>query len=164
MILDTLTNASSYERWLPSLSAGFAFLRSKANASLNAGRHEIDGDRVYAMVAKYDTRAFHEAEPEAHRKYIDIQYIISGRETILWTPLSETAAPTKEYDSERDIVFFARNARARPFELVAGHFCVLFPDDGHQPGCHADGASVDGRRAEPKAQPVHKVIVKVRVQ
>lgn len=159
MILDTLSNSVRYERWLPSLSAGFDFLRTMATAALAPGRHEIDGDRVYAMVAKYDTRAFDEAEPEAHRKYLDIQYVISGRETVLWTPLGETAAPTKEYDSERDIIFFARNARARPFELAAGHFCVLFPEDGHQPGCHA-GASTAGAEGP---QPVHKVIVKVRV-
>jgi YhcH/YjgK/YiaL family protein len=161
MILDTLSNSARYERWLPSLSAGFAFLRTKANAALAPGRHEIDGERVYAMVAKYDTRALEEAEPEAHRKYLDIQYIISGRETILWTPLNEAAAITKEYDNDRDIVFFARNARSRPFELAAGHFCVLFPEDGHQPGCHVEGAVVEGRRADPQPQPVHKVIVKV---
>jgi biofilm protein TabA len=163
MILDTLSNSAGYERWLPNLSAGFDFLRTKANAGLTPGRHEIEGDRVYAMVAKYDTRAFEEAEPEAHRKYIDIQYMISGRETILWTPLNETAPPTKDYDSDRDIIFFARNARGRPFELAAGHFCLLFPEDGHQPGCNAEGMTVEGKRAEPSPQPVHKVIVKVRV-
>ena len=159
MILDALGNSARYERWQPTLSAGFAFLRDKANAALAPGRHEIEGDRVYAMVAKYDTRAFEDFEPEAHRKYIDIQYIISGRETIMWTPLAETAQPTKEYDGDRDIIFFARNARARPFELAAGHFCVLFPEDGHQPGCHprANGAGGGG------PEPVHKVIVKVRV-
>ena len=51
----------------------------------------------------------------------------------------------------------------RPFELAAGHFCVLFPEDGHQPGCNAEGMTVEGKRAEPGPQPVHKVIVKVRV-
>jgi biofilm protein TabA len=159
MILDTLTNSARYETLFPNLKAGFDFLRAHANSALAAGRHEVDGDRVYAMVAKYDTRAAEDAEPEAHRKYIDIQYMISGRERILWTPLDETAAPTKDYDGDRDIIFFARNARSRPFELAAGHFCLLFPADGHQPGVNAEAAP--GTTEGP--QPVHKVIVKVRV-
>lgn len=150
MILDSLSQAERYSKWMPSLKMGFGFIIGQARASLALGKHEIDGERAYALVAKYDTRDYESAEPEAHRRYLDIQYLISGRETIYWTPLDETGKVSQHYDSERDIIFFERNARARPFELAAGHFAIFFPDDAHEPNCHA------GEQA-----PVHKVVVKI---
>lgn len=150
MILDSLSQMERYIRWMPSLKPGFGFIAAQARATLAEGRHEIDGERAYALVAKYETRDYESAEPEAHRRYLDIQYLISGKETIYWTPLDETGDVTKPYDSTRDITFFARNERSRPIELAAGHFTIFFPDDAHEPNCHA------GHPA-----PVHKVVVKI---
>lgn len=150
MILDRLANHARYVSWMPQLAAGFEFLTTRGRASLEEGRHEIDGERVFATVARYETRDYESAEPEAHRRYLDIQYVISGRETIYWTPLAETGPESMAYDAQRDLVFFQRNARARPFELAAGHFCIFFPEDAHEPNCHCGPPS-----------PVHKAVVKV---
>jgi biofilm protein TabA len=150
MILDSLSQMDRYSRWMPSLKAGFGFIAAQARASLAEGRHEIDGQRAYALVARYETRDYESAEPEAHRRYLDIQYLISGSETIYWTPLDEAGAVTMPYDSERDLIFFARNARAKPIELAAGHFTIFFPDDAHEPNCHVGPPG-----------PVHKVVVKI---
>lgn len=152
MILDTLAQHARYVDWMPSLGPAFEFLISRASSGLAPGRYEIDGDRMFALVAQYETRDFDSAEPEAHRKYLDVQYLVSGRETVYWTPLGETGAVTSPYDAERDIAFFARNERGRPVELSTGHFAIFFPEDAHEPNCHAGSA---GR--------VHKVVVKVRL-
>src|SRR5437763_1872396 len=133
MILDSLTNAARYEAILPGLAQAFAFLRVKAKPHLAECRIEIVGDRMYALVAKYTTRDFESAQPEAHRRYVDVQYLVSGAETMYWTPLTETAPVTVPYDPQRDLMFFGRNSRARAFVLQAGDFAVFFPEDGHEP-------------------------------
>ena len=150
MILDTLTRHARYRTWMPGLQGAFRFLIERAKPALADGRHEIDGERMFALAAHYDTRDFDSALPESHRRYIDVQYLVSGRETIYWTPLEDVASVAKPYDAERDIVFYSRNSLARPFELAAGQFAIFFPEDVHEPNCHCG----------PQA-PVHKVVVKI---
>ena len=152
MIMDTLNQAARYAMWLPRLQAGFEFLIRQANADLADGRYEIDSDRMFALVQHYTTRGYGDTEPESHRRYIDLQYLITGRETIYWTPLDEIGPVAKPYDKEKDITFYGRNGNSRPFELSAGHFCLLFPEDAHQPGCHAG-----------QPGPIHKAVIKIAV-
>ncbi|NDG71800.1 MAG: DUF386 domain-containing protein, partial [Proteobacteria bacterium] len=66
------------------------------------GRYEIDGDRVFALVQKYTTKPVESALYEAHRRYSDIQFIFSGRETILWAPLAAMSEQTMPYDEAKD--------------------------------------------------------------
>jgi YhcH/YjgK/YiaL family protein len=68
---------------------------------------------MFAVVAQYQTRDFESAEPEAHRRFLDVQYLISGKETVFWTPLEEAGEVTSPYDADRDILFFQRNDRGR---------------------------------------------------
>lgn len=151
MILDSLEGAQRYLPLLPGLDKALAYLRVNAKPSLEDGKQPIDGDAMFAVVSKYQTRDATAIDPEAHKKYVDVQFLISGRETILWTPLSDVADVRMQYDEARDIMFFQQNARARAFELSAGNVAIFFPTDAHQPGC-ISGA----------AEPVHKVVVKVR--
>ena len=135
MILDSLSQSSRYEQALPWLKPAFDFLRSRAKPHLAEGRHEIDSERMFALVARYQTRDYESAQPEAHRRYLDVQYLISGRETIYWTPLPEVASPTTVYDDERDLIFFGRNSRPRAIALHSGDFAIFFPQDAHEPNC-----------------------------
>ncbi|MBX7167229.1 MAG: YhcH/YjgK/YiaL family protein [Pirellulales bacterium] len=152
MILDTLEGAQRYLPLLPGLDQALAYLRINAKPSLAEGRHEIDGDAMFAVVSKYQTRDPGVVDPESHRKYVDVQFIISGREKILWTPTTEAAEVRVAYDEKRDIMFYGQNARSRGFELAAGHVAIFFPTDAHQPGCTLEAS-----------EPVHKAVVKVRL-
>ncbi len=63
------------------------------NTDLNAlenGRYEIDGDNIYAIVQDYQTKSQSEGKWEAHKKYIDIQCVIKGKEKIGWGLLEKT--------------------------------------------------------------------------
>lgn len=151
MILDTLPLWHRYSSLNPRLARGFAFLEQvRPDAAI--GRHEIDGDAVYAMVQRYTTRPVAEMQFEAHRRYIDIQYLLSGRELIHWAPLATLAAATKPYDAAADFALFATTRDMLPVQLRAGEFAILFPDDAHAPCC------AWGDPAE-----VLKVVVKVEV-
>jgi YhcH/YjgK/YiaL family protein len=151
MILDTLPLWRRYASLNPRLARGFAFLEQmRPDAPL--GRHEIDGDGVYALVQRYTTRPVAEVQLEAHRRYIDIQYLAAGRELIHWAPLTALGAATKAYDAAADFALYATTPDMLPVQLRAGQFAILFPDDAHAPCC------TWGDPAE-----VLKVVVKVEV-
>jgi YhcH/YjgK/YiaL family protein len=86
MILDTLAQWRTYAALSPRLAKGFAFLET-VSPTAALGRHEIDGDDVFALVQRYTTKPIEERVFESHRKYIDIQYVLQGREVMCWAPL-----------------------------------------------------------------------------
>jgi biofilm protein TabA len=138
MILDDLTNAERYVRLHEGFRAGFEFLRSPDLLSLEGGRHDIDGDRVFALINRDPGRGHEGARLEAHRKYIDIQFLVDGSEEIGWRPLGECQSISEPYTDARDILFFAD----RPSSWIAlpvGKFMILYPEDAHAPlAAHGD--------------------------
>jgi YhcH/YjgK/YiaL family protein len=98
--------------------------------NLPDGRHELDGDRIIAMPQGYPTRPRTEGRWEAHRRYIDIQYIISGQETMGWAPVS-TLEPVTTFDEAKDVGFFAGNGDM--LTVRQGMFALFLPQDAHMP-------------------------------
>ena len=151
MIQDTLDHSARYEVLSPRFAQAFKFLRA-VDGTQAPGRHEIDGDRVFALVQKYATKPVESALFEAHRKYIDVQYVHSGRETILWAPLATMKEETMAYDGAKEAALWKLVRDVTPLHLGAGHFAILFPQDAHAP-------CVEWERPEE----IYKVVVKVAV-
>jgi YhcH/YjgK/YiaL family protein len=151
MIMDNIEQARRYTSLAPGFAAAFDFVK-KVDSTWKTGRHEIEGDKIYALVQKYTTRPAAKGQFEAHRKYIDIQFVCSGRETILWAPLASLTQVNKPYDEKDDAGLFALVPTATPLRLGPGQFTILFPEDGHVPCCEWEGPCE-----------VNKVVVKVKV-
>ncbi|MBL7973099.1 MAG: YhcH/YjgK/YiaL family protein [Prolixibacteraceae bacterium] len=149
MILDKLENADQYAGISENLKKGFEFLKNTNLSVLETGRHEIDGDNAFALVSEYESKVQEDCRPEAHQKYADIQYIISGKEAIGFATLNGQTV-TSEYNPDKDIVFFS--GETSPLILDAGMFAVFYPQDVHRPCMQIDGPVK-----------VKKVVVKVRV-
>jgi YhcH/YjgK/YiaL family protein len=132
MILDDLSNAARYERLHEGFRAGFEFLRRADLLSLEGGRHEIDGDRVFALINRDPGRGHEGARLESHRKYIDIQYLVDGTEEIGWRLLGECQSLTEPYSESRDIQFFG-DAPSAWINLPVGKFMIFYPEDAHAP-------------------------------
>ena len=148
MILATIEQAHRYANCHSGLARGFEFLQTTKLTELADGKHEIDGDRLFAIVAHDTGRGRDGAFLEVHRKYIDIQYVVSGNEVIGWQPLGICESIKQEYDSEKDIAFFLDRPQSW-FEVLPRSFTVFFPEDAHAP-LAATG-------------PVHKIVLKVAV-
>ena len=151
MILDNLSQSQRYTALSPRFSKAFEFLR-KFDGKQEKGRHDIDGDNVFALVQTYTTRPLDKGQFEAHRKYIDVQYVHSGKETILWAPLESLKDVTMAYTDKDDAALYKLVPTATPLRLSSGQFTILFPEDGHVPCCEWDGPCE-----------VSKVVVKVKV-
>jgi len=136
----------------PSLRRAFDFLQVCDLLQLPDGRVEIDGDRVFALVQRYETVRTDAPKYECHRKYIDVQFIATGEEVIGWAP-AERMSVTEAYDAGRDVCFGTIAAGTwTPVRLEAGQLMVLWPEDAHAP----KGATGESKR-------VMKIVVKVAV-
>ncbi len=122
MILDTLKNAKKYYNLHPEFKEAFEFLNKFDTNSFETGKIEIN-DNVYAIIAKENTRKESDAYLEAHRQYIDIQYIISGKEYMGWESIDNCENVHQEYDNEKDLEFFSDKSntlfKVNPNNLIA---------------------------------------------
>ncbi len=148
MILDILNNAKMYESLHPGFAKAFAFLRAAQDGLPEVGRYEIDGDKVFALVQKYDTVPAEEAKWEAHKKYIDIQFVYDGSEIIGWDTISNL--PEGETFIEEKDSYRYHAPSATPLILHSGMFAILYPQDLHRP-----------KELFETASPVVKIVVKV---
>lgn len=117
------------------------FLRRPDIRNLVDGRVDIDGQDVFALIQRYETVKTDAPKFEYHRKYIDIQHIVSGEEVIGWA-LVERMKITDAYDMEKDICFgTVPKEEITPVYLQAGQLAVLYPEDGHAPKLAAGAPS-----------------------
>lgn len=135
------------ERW----DKAFNFLKSNDLSGLELKRYDIDGNNLYAPVSEYLTKNEEDARYEAHQKYIDIQYVVSGKELIGIAPMSQKKDVLEPYDGTKDIEFLTvtggENRLAMP-----DRFFIFFPEDAHRPGLK-----------DMENSPVRKIVVKVKV-
>jgi YhcH/YjgK/YiaL family protein len=149
MIVDAIENAELYRAVHPRLAAAFDYLAA-FDASTADGRYPIDDDRIYAMVQTYATKPAAEKKWESHRRYVDVQYVISGRERITIAP-SGSMAGASDYNDAKDVTIYTGPAGdAGTLVVEGGQFAIFFPHDAHQPGVAAGDAGE-----------VRKVVVKV---
>lgn len=132
MILDVLDNADRYFTLNKGFRNGFAFLMRSDLHTLAPGRHEISTDRVYALVEDAPGRKKQDAELEAHEKYIDIQLVVSGLDTMGWKRKQTCTQISKAYHPGKDIEFY-KDAPDLWLPVSAGMFAIFFPEDAHMP-------------------------------
>ncbi|MCM1364352.1 MAG: YhcH/YjgK/YiaL family protein [Faecalibacterium sp.] len=138
MIFDDIHNISDYFEQLPLLKKVEEFVQKFNAEKLSDGRYEIDGKRVFAMVQSYRSKPqTPDMMFEAHKKYIDVQYIANGIEKIRWAKLEKVDMVEERYTKGEDIAFYEGDA-AFDFVLTKNTFLVLYPNDAHLPGLSAD--------------------------
>ena len=149
MVIDKLENASLYAAPGSRIAKAFEFLRRPDLATLENGKYPIDGDDVFALVQSYNTTPREKGKFEAHRKYIDVQFVASGDECMGYANLDglEITDPYNEKDD-----YLLAKGKADFVRVHPGMFTIFRPQDAHIPCCAVDEPS-----------PVKKVVVKVRV-
>ena len=153
MIVDRLENAGMFRPLGAEIALALDYLCRTDFAHTPNGRYELDGDRVFALVQRYRTKPRAEARWEAHRQYLDVQYVALGIEQIGYAPLDADLAIEQAYDSQKDAILY--DVQGDFVTLRAGSFAIFNPCDVHAPGVASE---IPGAAAE-----VCKVVVKCRV-
>ncbi len=153
MIFDNIKNIDCYKGMSEKMDKAFEYVKTLAGngEDYREGRHNIDGDDVFAVSSEYETGSESEKRLEAHKKYIDVQFMFEGNEKIKTGNVGGISTQT-EYDSDND-VYFAKCETNCELTMGKFDFAVFFPTDMHKPGIAFNGT---GER-------VRKVVVKVSV-
>jgi YhcH/YjgK/YiaL family protein len=150
MVVDQLTQADKYMELDPGIAKALNYLRSTDFRQMELGRYEIDGENLIAIVNEYTTIDAATEQMEAHRKYIDVQYIISGAEQ-MGIACFQDQTISKAYDAEKDYLLVA-DAPDYFIRVTAGMFTIFFPSDLHMPNL-----------IDKESTTVRKVVMKVAV-
>ena len=152
MVFDNLKNCELYYGMHPRFREAFDFIKKAMTENLAVGKYEIDGRELWASVQEYTSKTPDVAKAEAHKNYIDIQFIVSGTEVIEGFDISK-ATPKSEYNDVKDVMFYEDYADAGKGILNENEYGIFFPHDVHKPGMCLGGAQAT----------VKKIVVKVKV-
>lgn len=149
--IDILALYAHYSKHTGIWDRVFDYMRNTNLESLETGKYALSGDSLFVIVDEYITQDVEERNYEAHRKYIDLQYIIRGKELIGVAGLDEVSL-IEPYDAEKDIAFYEKSEGK--YRLADNSvFFIFFPDNVHQPCVKLD-----------QSQPVKKIVFKIRIQ
>jgi YhcH/YjgK/YiaL family protein len=135
MILDKIENAQLYASINEGINKVLELAKGLTPSNYPAEKIYIDGDKVFVNVPSYETHAREGALTEAHRKYIDVMYMVEGSEIVYVKPTDKLSRITREYDPDGDALLADTDDDTTAVRLSAGMFLILFPEDAHAPAC-----------------------------
>ncbi len=150
MIYDRFEHAAQYFKEGGPLHKAISYA-ANLDSSMADGKHEIEGDAIYALVMSYETSPAEKCRFEAHRKYIDLQVLFEGEERID-VSLEQNLRTLEEYSEENDVEFFESPTIYTSLVMKPGYFALFYPHDIHRPNCRLHGPGN-----------ARKVVVKVEI-
>lgn len=145
MIYDALKNADLYRGLGQRFQQAFDYLTGSDLSALAPGRYAIDGDQVYLMIQEAGLKPWEQGRWEAHRRYADIQLVLSGSERIGFCTVDSAPVDTP-YSPERDILFY-QELPGNEALVQPGQMMIFFPHDAHKPCIRPTGGPSQVRKA-----------------
>jgi len=150
MVLDTIENADKYLHLGKGISKALSYIQQNDVAVIEPGRYEIDNDRLIMLVFEYSNNTTDKHKLEGHRRYIDLQYWVSGSE-LMGHEILNAQPLVEDYNDKADYAFY--NCNASFSRLLPGMFVIYYPTDLH--------TAVTDPQSETK---VKKIVFKIRVE
>lgn len=149
MIVTTIDKLTKYSE-IPYAQDIVEFLSDFRKGEMAPGRYDIHGDDLFAAVSRYDTEPNVDRQFENHRKYIDLQIVLEGKEEIHWADTKTLTMVSEEFSKGGDIAFYTGEPMG--CTILGGEQCVvLFEEDAHMPNV-----------LHKKSENVLKVVFKIR--
>ena len=146
MIICPWKDIKKYASLLPGIEEAFDAVNALTEYENKKSYPLSDGNRINVAVQATNPVAL----AEAHREFIDVQYIIKGSEYMGWADLADCKLEG-DFNETKDVGFYSGDYTFH--KINAGTCYVAFPEDVHMPARHLD---------EPTD--VVKVIVKLKVK
>lgn len=117
-----------------------------ANHETGAFPMALDGVEMILQVMDLETSPREAHEPEIHRKYVDLQLLVSGGPEVhtFFPDGGKETVKDDRLDTPKDILFYENRPETAKIEgrvvLEPGDYAIYFPWDIHVPGqCDAEG-------------------------
>ncbi|HAS6215957.1 TPA: DUF386 family protein [Vibrio vulnificus] len=123
---------------------------AKLAEPIEDGRHELDGDNAFFLVMSDHTQPLAFRKSECHQRYLDVQILLSGKETFGYS-LLPFAALDEDYLAARDLAFSHHVVDEKFVTLGENEFIIFPPGQPHRPLIAPEG----------EGSPVRKVVIKV---
>ncbi|MDA3812423.1 MAG: YhcH/YjgK/YiaL family protein [Spirochaetaceae bacterium] len=141
MIFSSIKSTFNVDIYPPVIRDAIIFFKETDFEKYDDGEYEISGRDIFFQVRDLTTKSVNQCKPEVHRKYIDVQFLFSGKEHIgVVTDTGENII-AEDLLEERDLIFYKDVKNETFIHMNEGDFCVFFPDDVHRPGCERSGSS-----------------------
>lgn len=134
------------------IEAALEYLKKLKISESDIGCKKIVDDSFYYMVQSYKTRPVSESKLESHRKYVDIQIIVKGKEAMDIVDISRLSTVEEQYNDDADVMFWKPVSTMMQTVLREGDYIVLYPEHAHRGSILID-----------EAENVIKIVGKVKV-
>ena len=128
MILTNLQSTDRIENLHPLFKKLFDYVKTHDLLKAPLGRIVLDGDNLFINNDEAICRSVDEQVMEIHRKYIDVQIVLEGEESVGWKPLNEIQHISKAYDEVLDFEL-SDDKPSTYFHVTPGQIYILFPED-----------------------------------
>ncbi len=152
MIVDTITNIQIYKNIIPLLVQVKNYIKTNNLQNMKTGKHTIITDELYVIISDYETKPSSLVVWESHRKFLDLQLVISGNEILYYTPRNILKVKQEYNETDDYMLYETDDGIYSGIILESGNFCILYPDDAHRPGCSCNTIS-----------PVKKAVFKIKI-
>ena len=132
MIVCPWKDLKRYAAVIPGLEEAIA--RADALENYDPATVPLSGSNKI-LVQQLTTKPWATSQLEAHREFLDIQYIVKGKEVVGWAPV-DTLTPADEFNTAKDKGMYT--GKNYPLEIEAGYCYVVYPEDAHAPGTYLE--------------------------
>jgi biofilm protein TabA len=159
MISGSLNKQNDEMQSLPkALQEALCFIKEQDFSQLENKKYPVRDyniNELFMIVQEYKTMPASEKNAEQHRRFIDIHYVVSGREAIGTGAESPENKVFSGYSDEKDGTLFSFVKNEKFLALGPGQYIICFPADIHRPGCIPEGE---------KESDVKKIVMKIAVE
>lgn len=154
MIYSSISTWKSEEKiYGERLHKALTYLEEMMKKDVADEKFVIDEDKIFGFVTTVETEEVSARRPESHKRHIDIQFLMEGREKIGYIRKNDDLKVVSDLLEEKDNCFYDGSIDGEVFlDLKPGDFAVFFPDDVHRPQCVASESNT-----------IRKAVIKIRV-
>ena len=132
MVIDTLDHASTYRRLGKGIETALRFFQDYQDDGKDLPAKTIlDGENIFVNGVNYVSEPKPAGQLEAHKRYIDVMYVVEGEEKFFYKPFAAVESVTMPYSAEKECALAAIDPDAAQVRFSAGQFLIFFPQDGH---------------------------------
>lgn len=151
MIFDSFNNPLNQVQYPKKLAEVIEQLKKIDFKNLELGRHELQGNDIFFNLAEYNSFKKEERIIEAHKEYVDIQFLVEGSETMGFSYFSPNNKVKESYSKEKDLLVYEEMENEFFITLTPGVFVIFFTEEPHRPCC-----------INKDSEKVRKIVVKIR--